>query len=219
MGSKWRKVKVALGLNLCRYVPRSEVNDEDECWTSIHSSAPSTPNPLALKLTKSFSRSSKKICSICLASMRRGDRQAIFTAECSHSFHFQCIASNVKHGNQICPVCRAKWKEIPIEGPKLDPPPGRARVNPVDWSQNNATMTIIRRLPSRLNSNRHIAPLCQAPQPAIFNDDESLDRQADLRRVNDNIADVDEHRTVRCCVSLWMLSSRNARADDEQTCI
>lgn len=110
--------------------------------------------------------------------MKRGDGQAIFTAECSHSFHFQCIASNVKHGNQICPVCRAKWNEIPLRGPNLDPPPpGRARINPVDWSQNNALMTVLRP-PPRSNSLRQSAPLLQAPEPAIFNDDESLDHQS-----------------------------------------
>lgn len=40
---------------------------------------------------------------------------AIFTAECSHSFHFPCIASHVKK-NQIlvCPVCSTGWKELPL---------------------------------------------------------------------------------------------------------
>lgn len=109
--------------------------------------------------------------------MKRGDGQAIFTAECSHSFHFHCIASNVKHGNQICPVCRAKWNEIPLKGPNLDPPPGRARINPVDWSQNNALMTVVRP-PPHSNSLRQSAPLLQAPEPAVFNDDESLDHQS-----------------------------------------
>ncbi|KAG8380510.1 hypothetical protein BUALT_Bualt06G0023200 [Buddleja alternifolia] len=188
MGSKWRKVKLALGLNLCVYGPTNHVadnNDDDDDslpppserrsdvallsppgdWTP----APPTPLPSnRLRLSKSLSRSSsKKTCSICLGSMRRGDGQAIFTAECSHSFHFQCIASNVKHGNQICPVCRAKWKEIPFQGPKI---------NPVDWPQNNDLMTVVRRLPPpRSNSSRHVTPLFQAPEPAIFNDDESLD--------------------------------------------
>ncbi|KAG9155184.1 hypothetical protein Leryth_011155 [Lithospermum erythrorhizon] len=234
MGSKWRKVKLALGMNLCAYVPKSSVNDdenEDESserlsdavllspatdWSSVSGSAPPTPNALGLKLSKSLSRSSKKLCSICLASMRRGDGQAIFTAECSHSFHFQCIASNVKHGNQVCPVCRAKWKEIPLQGPKLDPPLGRARVSPVHWSQNNATMTIIRRLPTRLNSNRHIAPLCQVPEPAVFNDDESLDQNSDLRSsVNDNIADVGEQRTVKIKTFTELLELQRSDSCDD----
>lgn len=111
--------------------------------------------------------------------MKRGDGNAIFTAECSHSFHFHCIVSNVKHGNQICPVCRAKWKEIPLQSPSLDPPPGRARINPIDWAQNNALMTVVNQLPppTRPNPSRHAKPLFPASEPVIFNDDESLDHQ------------------------------------------
>eukprot|EP00252_Welwitschia_mirabilis_P013518 TRINITY_DN2972_c0_g1_i2.p1 TRINITY_DN2972_c0_g1~~TRINITY_DN2972_c0_g1_i2.p1 ORF type:complete len:607 (+),score=2.68 TRINITY_DN2972_c0_g1_i2:999-2819(+) len=52
--------------------------------------------------------------------MKAGHGHALFTAECSHSFHFQCIASNVRYGNLVCPVCRAQWKEVPWQGPNLD---------------------------------------------------------------------------------------------------
>lgn len=47
--------------------------------------------------------------------MKAGQGTAIFTAECSHSFHFPCIASHVKK-NQIlaCPVCSTSWKELPL---------------------------------------------------------------------------------------------------------
>lgn len=215
MGSKWRKVKLAFGLNLCVYSPRNHVadNDDDEDspppserrsdaallsppgdWTS----APPTPSSNRLRLSKSLSRSSsKKTCSICLATMRRGDGQAIFTAECSHSFHFHCIASNVKHGNQICPVCRAKWKEIPLQGPNVESPMGRARINPVDWHQNNDFMTVIRRLPpARSNSTRNVAPLFQAPEPAVFNDDESLDHEIDSSEKTKSAPDCDDIRKV-----------------------
>ncbi|KAL2548855.1 Zinc finger (C3HC4-type RING finger) family protein [Forsythia ovata] len=219
MGSKWRKVKLALGLNLCVYAPKNNIADNDEEDGSLppssdrHSdaallspvadwnSAPPTPGSNRLKFSKSLSRSSsKKTCSICLTSMRRGDGQAIFTAECSHSFHFHCIASNVKHGNQICPICRAKWKEIPLQGPSLDPPLGRARVNPVDWPQNNALMTVIRRLPPRSNSSRNVVPLFQAPEPAIFNDDELLDHEIDSTEKsssNKGLGDCNEQRKVK----------------------
>ncbi|KAL2227727.1 UNVERIFIED_CONTAM: hypothetical protein Sindi_2131400 [Sesamum indicum] len=71
MGSKWRKVKLALGLNLCVYGPNNHVvdNDDDEDslppserrsdaallsppgdWTS----APPTPTSNKLKLSKSL---------------------------------------------------------------------------------------------------------------------------------------------------------------------
>ena len=47
--------------------------------------------------------------------MKAGQGTAIFTAECSHSFHFPCIAAHVKK-NQIlvCPVCSTSWKELPL---------------------------------------------------------------------------------------------------------
>ncbi|KAA8539303.1 hypothetical protein F0562_025995 [Nyssa sinensis] len=214
MGSKWRKAKLALGLNLCVYVPRtvedspppSERSSQVALLSPSYSPAMATtpspkPSSLGLRLSKSLSRSSKKTCSICLATMKRGDGHAIFTAECSHSFHFNCIASNVKHGNQICPVCRAKWKEIPLQGLSLEPPPGRARINPVDWPQNDALMTVIRRIPPpHPNSNRHNTPLYQVPEPAVFDDDESLDHQpesADRSSSNKNAADSDSQRTIK----------------------
>lgn len=206
MGSAWRRAKLALGFNMCVYVPATaEEEDSAERLSDaalLSPSMPMTPTPSSggLRLSKSASRSSKKTCAICLTSMKRGHGQAIFTAECSHSFHFHCITSNVKHGSQICPVCRAKWKEIPFEGPNLDPPPRRARINPVDWHQNNDLMTIIRRLPPpRLDSNRNIMALHQASEPGVFNDDESLDHQpvpAERNSSNGNAADNNPVRTV-----------------------
>ncbi|XXG62014.1 hypothetical protein AAC387_Pa05g0472 [Persea americana] len=200
MGSKWRKAKIALGMNLCIYVPGSS----DDAAPSVADSAsrlsdssvaepgvsgelglppkmPTTPTPSSsgLRLSKSGSRASKKTCAICLATMKPGHGHALFTAECSHTFHFHCIASSVKHGNQICPVCRAKWKEIPFQGPPSDINL-RARINPVDWPQDDAWMTILRRLPPRSNSNRQMSSLFHASEPSIFNDDEQLDLQTEL---------------------------------------
>ncbi|KAL2555526.1 Zinc finger (C3HC4-type RING finger) family protein [Forsythia ovata] len=221
MGSKWNKVKLALGMNLCVYAPRNHILDNDDEDDSLppappperHSGAtlPSsganrTSAPLLqvsnrLRLSKSLSRSSsKKTCSICLASMRRGDGHAIFTAECSHSFHFHCITSNVKHGNQICPVCRAKWKEIPSQSPSLDPPFGRERITPIGLPQNDALMTVIRQLPPRRNSGRRLsATQSHNPVPAVFNDDEMLDCQTDLSErssSNTNAEDCDDRSKV-----------------------
>ncbi|CAH9080456.1 unnamed protein product [Cuscuta epithymum] len=171
MGSKWRKLKLALGLNLRthRLPTTADGGDLDSSASSArHSDAALlSPAPSFLKPSNSFSRSSKT-CSICLASMRLGGGQALFTAECSHSFHFQCIASNVKHGNQVCPVCRAQWKEIPLLCPSLDPPPPprRTRANPV----------------CPLHQNQNIA----IPEPTIFDDDESLDGQPNsTHRISD----------------------------------
>ncbi|XP_021625688.1 E3 ubiquitin-protein ligase WAV3 isoform X1 [Manihot esculenta] len=214
MGSKWRKAKLALGLNLCSYVPRTledsppasseRLSDAALLSPTNWDSRPMTPTPSShgLRLSKSGSKSSKQTCSICLTKMKQGGGHAIFTAECSHSFHFHCITSNVKHGNQICPVCRAKWKEIPLQAPSLDPVPGRAPINAVGWPHNDALMTVVRRLPPprRDMNRRHIVPLLQAPEPSVYDDDESLDLQpvfADRNSTdNKNAADHNFARTI-----------------------
>ncbi|XP_031090548.1 E3 ubiquitin-protein ligase WAV3-like [Ipomoea triloba] len=168
MGSTWRRAKQGLGLNLCAFVPTTRLDDDS--LPSSSDAAPATSASHVIKLSRSISRSSKNTCAICLASMKRGDGHAIFIAECSHSFHFNCISSNVKHGNQVCPICRAKWKDIPLQCPSLDAPPGRVRVNPVDWPQNNALVTA------------HHSPRPhpnQVPEPSVFDDDESLGHQLD----------------------------------------
>ncbi|KAL5071569.1 hypothetical protein RYX36_022456 [Vicia faba] len=175
MGSKWKKAKVALGLNLCMFVPRtldddfppSTVVSERLSDAALLSSRPTTLVPFfhGLRLSKSSSKSSKQTCAICLTKMKQGSGQAIFTAECSHSFHFHCIASNVKHGNQICPVCRAKWKEIPLSGSSLEPIQGRVTPSPINWPQNDALMAVVHRLPLPLPhprrdlNRRHIVPV------------------------------------------------------------
>ncbi|KAM7267535.1 hypothetical protein ACFE04_009701 [Oxalis oulophora] len=133
--------------------------------------------------------------------MKQGGGQAIFTAECSHSFHFHCIASNVKHGNQICPVCRAKWKEIPLQGSTLNSPsPRPSSMGPTGWPQNDAMMTVVRRLPStrRDLSRRHIVPVFRArtPEPDIFDDDESLDHQPEKNISATNTPDQSLARTI-----------------------
>ncbi|KAH9609085.1 hypothetical protein KSS87_021845 [Heliosperma pusillum] len=188
MVSKWEKVKRAIGLKLCYYVPTEIVKDDYSTLRSTGSfsdsaSAVVLSEPAVkgrLRLSKSFSksRSSQQLCSICLTSLKPGEGHAIFTAECSHSFHFQCITSNVDHGNHMCPVCRASWKEIPLKTPNTDSVPGKSRIGPGGWpSHNNNMMTVLRRLPSSpRNSSRHVTPLFQETEPAIFDDDEAVGR-------------------------------------------
>lgn len=54
-------------------------------------------------------------CGLCLNSVKTGQGTAIYTAECSHAFHFPCIAAHVrKHGSLVCPVCNATWKDVPL---------------------------------------------------------------------------------------------------------
>ncbi|CAN8244350.1 unnamed protein product [Cochlearia groenlandica] len=187
MGSKWRKAKLALGLNLCLYVPQtledsspSRRSNDTVSLSPVMVSRPTTPVPSSsgLRLPKSFSiSSSKKTCAICLTSMKPGQGHAIFTAECSHSFHFHCIATNVKHGNQMCPVCRAKWTEIPLKSSK-------SVVKPVIRPRDDAAWMTIPprrtqpqiRAPTRSNSLRPVSSIFNT-EPSVFNDDEALESQ------------------------------------------
>lgn len=172
-------MKLALGLNLCTYLPRTL----DESPPALNSTErlsdvallsplnwPMTPTPSShgLKLSRNGSRKSSKTCSICLTKMKEGGGHALFTAECSHSFHFHCIASNVKHGNQVCPVCRAKWKEIPMQ----HPPPPYLFARPYS---NDAAVNLLHRLPAPRRVTNQGRAL--APEPSMFNDDEPLEQQ------------------------------------------
>ncbi|KAK9285824.1 hypothetical protein L1049_025025 [Liquidambar formosana] len=79
-------------------------------------SNPSSPRtPSSFSLLKASLRLSKSRCGICLQGVKTGQGTAIFTAECSHAFHFPCVAAHVrKQGSLVCPVCSAQWKEVPL---------------------------------------------------------------------------------------------------------
>ncbi|PON57684.1 Cdk-activating kinase assembly factor [Parasponia andersonii] len=91
----------------------SEEGDEDVA-EEFESSSVSTSLPIA-----------KNLCAICLDPLSYNSKgsstpsQAIFTAQCSHAFHFACISSNVRHGSVTCPICRAHWTQLPRN---LNPP-------------------------------------------------------------------------------------------------
>ncbi|KAE8691111.1 vignain-like [Hibiscus syriacus] len=202
MGSKWRKAKLAIGMNMCLYVPHQKLEDSTPSSSSAsiakaaslspvspseNERRPTTPTPSSsgLRLSKSSPKSSKRTCSICLKAIKPSQGHATFTAECSHSFHFHCITSNVKHGNQICPICRAKWKDIPCQSPTSDLPNGRSRINPGDWPRDDAWITAIRQMHSlRLDPTRQIAPLFHHSEPETFDDDEVLNQQLETTEEN-----------------------------------
>ncbi|KAL9227023.1 hypothetical protein vseg_002769 [Gypsophila vaccaria] len=181
MVSKWEKVKRAVGMKLCYYVPSDILGDDDSTLDPPSDAAfiSGSPSKSRLRLSKSLTKtrsSSQNTCSICLGTMKPGEGHAIFTAECSHSFHFLCITSNVDHGNHICPVCRASWRDVPQKSPNPSPAAVKSRISHVGWpTPNNNMMTVIRRLPSSpRNSSRLIMPLFQETEPAVFDDDEAL---------------------------------------------
>ncbi|KAM3286044.1 E3 ubiquitin-protein ligase WAV3 isoform X1 [Capsicum chacoense] len=83
----------------------------------FNSSTPSSPrSPSTFSLLKSslgFPKQTK--CGTCLQTVKTGQGTAIFTAECSHSFHFPCIAALLrKQTALVCPVCHSEWKELPL---------------------------------------------------------------------------------------------------------
>nr|CAD1843541.1 unnamed protein product [Ananas comosus var. bracteatus] len=91
-------------------------------------SSPRSPSRFALfKASLLLSRQSR--CGICQQSVRSGHGStAVFTAECSHAFHFPCISAHVRaqahaHGGAAltCPACSAAWRQAPFS------PPSRTR--------------------------------------------------------------------------------------------
>ncbi|KAL6643128.1 hypothetical protein ACP70R_021309 [Stipagrostis hirtigluma subsp. patula] len=186
MAPAWERARRALAAGLCIRVPGRRVATDDEPRAPFvpeeeeeeqGQERDKSPAPASTRrLSRSGSRSSPKLCAICLGSMRSGHGQALFTAECSHKFHFNCISSNVQHGNHVCPICRALWKELPFQGPLLAEAAvhGTARVNPSDWPQG--------RLPRADTVNRQDqSPIFHTPESAIFNDDEQINLQSEAR--------------------------------------
>jgi hypothetical protein len=57
-------------------------------------------------------------CGVCSRSVKRSSgSSAVFTAECSHAFHFPCIASHAHARSSSalsCPVCAAPWRQAPF---------------------------------------------------------------------------------------------------------
>ncbi|XP_020584864.1 uncharacterized protein LOC110027688 [Phalaenopsis equestris] len=218
MGSLWKKAKEAMGMNICVFVPRvqdeeenprTEIGKKSETWdgdveaslaVSGGNSRLDSDSLVPIKATSNSSRqlmsesrssSGKRTCAtcaICLGNMKAG-RGALFTAECSHVFHFACIASNVKHGNRVCPICRAKWKELPFLTPLLDLPRGRARSNPVIWPQEDGSL----RRPARassFNRQHHLASPYTISEPNDYDDDEPVEFLSETVKNS-------EHRSTR----------------------
>ncbi|KAK7402113.1 hypothetical protein VNO78_14126 [Psophocarpus tetragonolobus] len=212
MGSKWRKVKVAIGINMCVQVPKTIDHSPTSAstlrlstskvrisiFTPFHILFMDFSSSLHFPFSLLFSAYAGGTCAICLNSMKPGQGHAIFTAECSHSFHFQCITSNVKHGNRICPVCRAKWKEVPFQS--------RASkvshdINRVNSPRNDSWTTLLGRVPSpQVGTAAQHASANNVTEPAIFDDDdEVLDQQTsvsnDLNEADHNVVNTMEIRT------------------------
>ncbi|KAG2543591.1 hypothetical protein PVAP13_9NG761000 [Panicum virgatum] len=105
-------------------------------------------------------------CPICTGGHAAGGGQAIFTAECSHTFHFHCISTSVAHGRLVCPLCNARWRELPLSQTSAMPP------------------TLPRQPFPRMEAMhgfqpppppRQQPPLLRPADPEVFDDDDQVD--------------------------------------------
>lgn len=116
MANMWNKLKKAFLIKHSESPPLATASPVE----SPADSSPRSSSATSLcRLSRTFSAksSSSKTCAICLENVKTCKGQAIFTAECAHSFHFGCIARSVQHGNHDCPICRSKWKDLPVQFP------------------------------------------------------------------------------------------------------
>ncbi|RLN42097.1 uncharacterized protein C2845_PM01G02640 [Panicum miliaceum] len=113
-------------------------------------------------------------CAICLGGMGAGGGQAIFTAECSHTFHFHCISASVAHGHLVCPLCNSQWRELPFVRPEQPAPvppalpqqPPMPRHEPIHHVQPP---------PIRRRPMHGVQPPLQSAEPEVFDDDEQVE--------------------------------------------
>ncbi|EER95529.1 uncharacterized protein LOC8080584 [Sorghum bicolor] len=111
-------------------------------------------------------------CAICLAAMGAAGGQAIFTAECSHTFHFHCISASVAHGNLVCPLCNARWRELPsVVQPQPAPMP-RTQPQPLRRPER---MHHVQPLPMRHVPLHGWQPQLHPEEPQVFDDDEQVE--------------------------------------------
>ncbi|KAI3882039.1 hypothetical protein MKX03_006249 [Papaver bracteatum] len=120
------------------------------------------------------------VCTLCNGAMIVGDGNAIFTAECSHSFHFSCINTYVRLGNRICQTCDTKWKDIPIVGPApaplpqpIPPPIGDLQIISDEWGDTPSIGPAPASYPTSGLTQATLWPW--NPSQTNFNDDDPID--------------------------------------------
>lgn len=84
----------------------------------------------------------------------------------------------MKHGNRICPVCRAKWTEIPFQGQSSEVLRGKLGANSINWNGDNPLVAALQQLPlPQSDFNQNISPTYLVAEPAMFDDDDFIDEQ------------------------------------------
>ncbi|XP_076893588.1 putative E3 ubiquitin-protein ligase EDA40 [Bidens hawaiensis] len=158
------------------------------------SSTPSSPRSHStFSIIKSTLRFSENRCGLCLHSVKRGRGVAIFTAECSHGFHFPCIAGHVKNkGSHACPTCGIMWKQTPLL------PVNDLNLNP----KHNATSLTDSKLKKQNSFELKVynddEPLASLTPKARFNpipeSDESCDEDSICEFQGFHVSPVDVHK-------------------------
>ncbi|XP_012834508.1 PREDICTED: uncharacterized protein LOC105955338 [Erythranthe guttata] len=99
-----------------------------------------------------------KTCGVCSGNLTS---QAIFTAVCSHSFHFGCVFANTTGPLQVCPLCRTKWNHLPFP-------------TPVSNAPDNIFNVPFPNRPYRSPLSTEDSPSSFEPEPLQFSDDDPL---------------------------------------------
>ncbi|MCO5599497.1 hypothetical protein L7F22_053602 [Adiantum nelumboides] len=212
--SRWRKARNALGLHVCISASSADNLKQSIVADGVgHSNAALSPSTSALisprfvaKLRNSINRST---CAICLEVMRAGQGQALFTAECSHSFHFSCIAFNVRYGSLVCPVCRATWKEVPWQAPPLKLPDKKK--NGGSQVGNSVPLRHIQRRSSSVSPRRPASPRIEA-QLMQAAEEEQCRLEPVLRMLDESIANFRSESTFQKQV----IESEPSTFDDDE---
>ncbi|CAL4937587.1 unnamed protein product [Urochloa decumbens] len=115
-------------------------------------------------------------CAICLGAMCAGGGEAIFTAECSHTFHFNCISTSVAQGRRVCPLCNTQWRELPSLLRPLPLPSSMPPTLPRQPFPRMEPMHGVQPPPPR----HQPVPAAQPPppqpvEPEVFDDDDPVD--------------------------------------------
>ncbi|XP_052114454.1 E3 ubiquitin-protein ligase WAVH1 [Arachis duranensis] len=178
-----------------------------ECRTTC--SLPNSPSQLQLTnnttltltpstfsyLLKSTLRLSKNRCGICTQGVKAGQGTAIFTAECSHTFHFPCIAAHVRMRQLLtCPVCSATWKQLtlynddePLASPTsvsaFVPIPESGEENEDEENQVSTHFPGFHVSPSSPLKTRRTVEVCFSPEAAIVASNRSYDTYVAVLKV------------------------------------
>ncbi|KAE9609104.1 hypothetical protein Lal_00020381 [Lupinus albus] len=153
---------------------------------TLSTSNPSSPRtPLKLSLFKN-SFKFRSSCGICLNSVKTGQGRAIYTAECSHAFHFPCIASHVrKHGSLVCPVCNATWKDVTLLA-------AHKNLGPESATQNDVVAT---EKSNAIEKRRIMTP---SSVSKTINNESIQQQQQQAKHVSDSIRLYDDDEPLLC---------------------